>query len=108
MFRICTLEGEIFQSFVRPTSRWKCDVETNGTATFLPIRSCGVLMPEPLRATSASDRPMLSRIQKRSISTPRVTAEVMHVDPRTPTGTAPDAKGGAITPAEQNWRTTNL
>lgn len=61
-------------------------------------------MPEPLRATSASDLPMLSRIQNSSRSTPRVAAEVMPVEPSTPTGTLPEARAVEMSPPEVNWR----
>ena len=43
---------------------WKCVVETKGTPSFLPLRSAGLSMPEPLRTTSASASLMSSRIQK--------------------------------------------
>ncbi|MNW12436.1 hypothetical protein D3C71_2101240 [compost metagenome] len=61
-------------------------------------------MPEPLRATSASDFPMLSRTQNSCMSTPRVEAEVMPVDPRTPTGTLPDASAVEMSPPDVNCR----
>ena len=104
MFRRLTSRGSTPQSFSRPISRWKCAVETNGTATFLPTRSSGLSIPEPSRATSCSDLPMLSRIQKSSRSTPRVAAAVMPVEPSTPTGTSPEASAVEMSPAELNWR----
>lgn len=104
MFRMRTSRGLIFQTCSSPTSRWKCEVDTNGVATRLPFRSAVPLMPEPLRATSASDLPMLSRIQNSCRSTPRVAAEVMPVEPSTPTGTLPEASAVEMSPPEVNWR----
>ncbi len=104
MFRMRTSRGAIFQTFSRPTSRWKCEVETNGTAMRLPLRSAVLLMPLPLRATRASDLPMLSRIQNNSSPTPRVAAAVMPVDPSTPMGTLPEARAVEISPADLNCR----
>ncbi|MNI40799.1 hypothetical protein D3C73_950350 [compost metagenome] len=63
-----------------------------------------LLMPEPLRATRASDLPMLSRIQNSCRSTPRVAADVMPVEPSTPTGTLPEASAVEMSPPEVNWR----
>ncbi|MNO02207.1 hypothetical protein D3C81_2225370 [compost metagenome] len=47
---------------------------------------------------------MLSRIQKSCMSTPRVAPEVMPVEPRTPTGTLPEASAVEMSPPEVNWR----
>ncbi len=104
MFRICTSLALMRQMSFRASSRWKCDVDTKGTPTFLPTRSLGFSMPEPLRAISASDLPILSRIQKSCMSTPRVTAAVIPVDPNTPTGTSREANALEMSPAELNWR----
>jgi hypothetical protein len=53
MLRICTSAGLIF-AWSSATIVWKCVVELNGIAIFLPLRSATVLMPEPFFATSAS------------------------------------------------------
>src|SRR5579862_558252 len=104
MLRICTFDGGMCQIFSSAISRWKCDVDTNGTATFLPTRSCGLLMPEPFRATSCSDLPILSSTQNSSTSTPLLVAAAMPVDPSTPIGTSPDAKAALMSPADVNCR----
>src|SRR5574337_750245 len=104
MFRIWTFDGGIFQIFSSAISRWKIQHATNGGATSLPIRSCGVLMPEPSRATSCSDLPMLSRIQKSSTSTPLLVAAAMPVEPSTPIGMSPDANAALMSPADVNCR----
>src|SRR5574340_107896 len=104
MLRICTFDGGMCQIFSSAISRWKCDVDADGTATFLPTRSAGLLMPEPSLATSCSDLPMLSRIQKSSTSTPLLVAAAMPVEPSTPIGMSPDANAALMSPADVNWR----
>ena len=84
--------------------RWKCEVETNGVATFLPLRSATLLTPLPLRATSASAAAMSSRIQKSSTSSPWLTAVAIGADPASPSWTSPDAIARITSPPPPNWR----
>ena len=83
---------------------WKCVVETNGTAIFLPRKSVGLLMPAPLRATIASASLMSSMIQNSCRSTPRLTAAVNGLEPMTPICTSPDAMPVATLAPESNLR----
>mgnify|MGYP006992520129 CR=1 FL=1 len=81
---------------------WKCVVELNGMAIFLPFRSASELMPEPFLATSASAAPMSSRIQKSSSGSPRETAAAMPAEPISPICTAPDAIALITSPPPPN------
>ena len=87
---------------------WKCVVETNGTPSFLPFRSAGFSMPEPLRTTSASASLMSSRIQNSCRSTPRLTAAASGLEPMTPICTSPEAIAVATLAPESNWRQLTL
>ncbi|MNO00610.1 hypothetical protein D3C81_2205370 [compost metagenome] len=57
-------------------------METNGTAIFLPMRSRGELIPEPLRATRASAAPIWVAIRKVSTGNLRVAAAANGLEPR--------------------------
>ncbi|MNF17532.1 hypothetical protein D3C80_2210900 [compost metagenome] len=57
-------------------------MDTKGTAIFLPIRSCGALMPEPSRTTKASAAPIWVAMRKVSTGTLRVMAAVNGLEPR--------------------------
>jgi hypothetical protein len=87
---------------------WKCVVDTKGTPSFLPFRSAGLTMPEPLRTTSASASLMSSRIQKSCRSTPRLTAAASGLDPITPICTSPDAIAVETLAPDSNWRQLTL
>src|SRR4030095_16255435 len=77
---------------------WKCEVDTKGVPIFLPLRSAIVLMPLPLRATSASAPAISSRIQNRSTSMPWLIAVAIPVDPTSPSCTSPDAIARVTSP----------
>jgi hypothetical protein len=101
MLRICTSAGLIF-AWSSATIVWKCVVELNGIAIFLPLRSATVLMPEPFFATSASAEPMSSRIQKSSSGSPRDTAAATPAEPTSPICTAPEAIALMTSPPPPN------
>ncbi|MOA30418.1 hypothetical protein D3C78_1515090 [compost metagenome] len=73
-------------------------VDTYGTAIFLPTRSAGLLMPLPLRTTSASDSPITPVTRKVWIGRPRLAAAASGLEPILPIGTSPEATA-AITSA---------
>ena len=73
-------------------------VETNGTAMVLPIKSCGLLMPDLLLTTNASEPPNFTVTRKTSIGKSRLAAAARGLEPMLPITTSPEAK--ALTTSE--------
>src|SRR5271165_5410757 len=78
-----------------PSSR-KCDVEPNGVATFLPLKSAGVWMFAALRTVISSAPPMLSTRPTSCSGMPWLTAAATGEEPIASPISAPPARIAAL------------